>query len=289
MNELESIFKLYRHHPEMFTNEEVNRLMEIAKMAGFKFQPKTTLGREIGAGVMNLLDAATFGAIPNTFKPTPRTLGGRIGATAGTIAGAFTTPLAAGRALGMRATGGLARLGGVRFTKKGVGEFITQKGAGVTEAIRSLPGVGQRLAPLAEKGVTSLKKLATTKGSMRALKAMGRFGESPRLQGFAERAMLGAGVMAGPTLLSDLSAGDIDKVVTNVMGGVTMGAIGEFIAGLPASKRLLSARNISRVIAVNAAQSGYDFDPEDVTAMIMQLALTRGVGGSFLGPDVVMR
>lgn len=71
---IQQLVALYYQDPTRFNENEINQIGRLAQMAGIPFTPYTTSPtRSFGIGAGELLDAASMGFVPNSWKLSPRT------------------------------------------------------------------------------------------------------------------------------------------------------------------------------------------------------------------------
>jgi len=106
---IQDMIRQYNTNPEGFSDERINELMQLSKMYGIDFEPRTSIGRLAGSFVGNLADTALFGMVPDKWYPQARTTGESIAGGAGSLLGLVP-------AFGI---GGLAYKGAAKGVKAG--------------------------------------------------------------------------------------------------------------------------------------------------------------------------
>tara|TARA_R110002051_G_scaffold6824_2_gene32401 strand:- start:5480 stop:6178 length:699 start_codon:yes stop_codon:yes gene_type:complete len=129
----------YNKSPNKFTDEQAEKIAQVAKAYGVNFKRENKAGRKL---VFDLADTALLGMIPNDWRPTSRgqeafgeTAMDRVGGAVGTVAGIAGTGGAAW--LGRKAIGtGVGKGLGYahHYGKKGAGKALEYGGRGYSKA-----------------------------------------------------------------------------------------------------------------------------------------------------------
>lgn len=84
---LQQAIMAYEQNPDMFSDEDVAGIKEMADAIGIPFEPKFSLGRTLGNAAFNFIDTLAFGVIPDEWGPAQLTGSDKVAATVGTIGG----------------------------------------------------------------------------------------------------------------------------------------------------------------------------------------------------------
>jgi len=250
-NALIALIRLYYQNPDMFSDQEVDQLMQASLQEGVPFKPRTSLDRIAKIGLLNLADTAAFGLIPDKFIPKARTGAEKIAAGVGDVAG-FAVPFfglgGIGAKLGERALARTAEaVGTAEKPLSGLLELLGKAGTKAEGLAGRIPGisaeqarkVGQFFTRGAEKlgsaninknVIGKLSEFLTSEGAVNAARRAGRFGVALGAQNIGEKG--------------------IDKAISDFFGGVSLGAIGSIIKALPGKNPIINLRNIARLIAI---------------------------------------
>jgi hypothetical protein len=129
----------YNKNPNQFTDEQAEKIAEVAKAYGVSFKRENKAGRKFA---FDMADTALLGLIPNDWRPTSRgqetfgeTAVDRIGGAVGTVAGIAGTGGAA--FLGRKALGTAVGKGlgyGQHYGGRAVGKGMEYAGRGYSKA-----------------------------------------------------------------------------------------------------------------------------------------------------------
>ena len=258
MVKLESLIQMYENDPGVFTSREVAQIQQMAQQVGLPFKPKSDARRKMGIFAQEAVDTALLGAIPNQLKSVPLTQGEQYAGMAGDIAGIATPgglPSMLGRGAAKMATRGSARLAQLASKGTGVAPKVVDIQQGGLKALRGIQDVGKyggvRLRQGTEIAAKNLRKFGLNKqakaftsfmnkqakglegfkGFGRAQNLVERATSSPLLQGaVAGGARFGTQLAAGD-LTENVAEGNFDQVISDFMGGASVGAIGGFVMG----------------------------------------------------------
>ena len=311
VRKISSMVDIYQSDPAVFTDNDVQQLMQMAQAVGIPFEPKSSIKRKIGVFAGEAVDTALLGAVPEGVKLQPRTTGERYSGMAGDVAGMITPgglPSVLGKKAATFAAHKMGRLG--QLATKGQGVPATQaairqgglKAVGGTKDL----GVyaGQRLSQGGRFTAKQMEKFGLKKQAKAfrnfmdkqgaGLQALGRKGfgkpgeifgkvaESPTLQNVVSRGIgFGAQVAAGD-LTENIAGGNFDQIISDFMGGASVGAIGGFLSGKAFSvgkNKLFNIRNLAKAIVVHSAGQGIPMQEDKIYARLLTLAgLTVGRG-----------
>lgn len=255
----------YYRNPDQYTDEDVEQLMQITSQLGIKFSPKSSFGRKAGIALGSLADTLLLGAIPNSWYPKALTTGDRVASGIGQVVG-ILSPFGAPSMIG-------------RAAFRGAKALVPAAGEVTLAGSKLVPGIEKLGAKIAEKGGGQVAK-----GIEPAVKFLTEnIGKTnikipAWLNSAGVRGALGRGIKYGAAygssnLVPDTMSGDIDRIISKALGGVTMGTLGKFISTI-GKDNLSILRNLSRLIAVKAAAAGTPLSEEDVRDRLLMLAGT---------------
>lgn len=301
--QVDEMLKLYRRNPGVFTDNDIATLQQLTQMIGVPFEPKSSFKRKVGIGIQEAVDTALLGAIPESVKLGKRTTGERIAGGVGDIAG-LAVPVGApgllAKGAGKVATKGMARLEALA-TKTGVPQPAYRLAREGFKGVRGTEDLSRYAAMQMRKGtqvaVDRMKKYGLesqaksfrnfmhkqAKG-LQGLEGFGvvgrgvaRFGGSPMAQQAVGRAAsFGTRVAAGD-LLENVGEGKFDQIITDFMGGASVGAIGGFLGSIPGKNKFFNIRNLARGIVAYSAGQGIPLEEDRIYARLLTLAgLTVG-------------
>jgi hypothetical protein len=307
IKKLQSLIDMYNEDPGVFTSREVAQVAQMAQQVGIPFQPKSSAKRKFGVFAQEALDTALLGAIPDRFKTVPLTKGEGYAGMAGDIAGIATpggAPSLLGRAASKAAGRGVAKLAQLTTKGTGVAPTAAEISTSGLKALRGVQDVGKYGAVRLQQGTKiaadNLRKfglenqaVAFTKFMNKQAKGLRGFKGFGRGQQYVERltgepmfqqaivggARFGTQAAAGD-LTENLAGGQFDQIITDFMGGASIGSIGGFLSKMPTKNKLFNIRNITAGIVAWSAGQGLPADEDRIYARLLTLAgLATGARG----------
>lgn len=295
IQDLQTLIYMYQKNPDMFDGEEVSKLIEMSTAYGIPFEPKSSPGRKATIALTNLLDTATFGLFPDRLKPQSYTTGEKVSGAIGDIAGFFTAPMAVGT-LGARGVSKLLPKIGAKaqglLSKTGATSARLEKlatGAGKTVAgwEKGLGASSNKVAKWFNTQMTkrklqpsrTLRSLGEYINRFGATKTGGRMGELGTQLGRAFTEGRAGQTLRRATqfgIASGVAGGfdkTLDRFIADSLGGATLGAIGGWIASIPAKNRVLTIRNLARLLYAQSAGTG-DYSEQDIFGRLLALSTT---------------
>ena len=307
MVKLESLIHMYENDPGVFTSREVAQLSQMAQSVGLPFKPKSDARRKMGIFAQEAVDTALLGAIPNRLKSVPLTQGEQYAGMAGDIAGVATPgglPSMLGRGAAKMATRGSAKLAQLASKGTGVAPRMAEIKTSGLGALRGVQDIGKygsvRLQQGTKIAADNLRKFGLNKQAKaftsfmnKRAKGLQGFQGFGRAQGMVERAtgspFLQGAVAGGARFGTQLAAGDLteniaegnfDQIISDFMGGASVGAIGGFLSKMPVKNKVFNIRNTAAGIVAWSAGQGMPLDEDKVYARLLTLAgLATGARG----------
>jgi hypothetical protein len=277
MDQLYNIIDAYNNNPNMFSDQEVAQLAEMAAMSGINFKPQNSGTRALKNFGFNMLDTALFGLLPDDMGPYQLSGADKVGAGLGNIAGFFTTPMAAGRAVatkGMDALGKAAKATGPGAMQRGAQALenrALQAVGGATRPRRAATGRFQSTANPAAADVLGVSQ-PIVRGAGYA-DGVGR-GVAQMITGnpMASRAAQGAMTYGTASAAAGVFENDLATSINNALGGAGMGAIGGLLAQTGGNAKPIAAM-------IYAGMTGPDkemYPQEAIEDFILKVASVYG-------------